>query len=118
MSTATFKERRDRVRHRFVATLESKIEDAYRALAHLPDTAPAASASVAKLYRSVHTIVGVGPTVGFPSTGQAARGVEDVLWEPYQNQRGLTADEIQLLKKRLHALREAVSRELQFFYSA
>jgi chemotaxis protein histidine kinase CheA len=83
----------------------------------LADGTPSAAASTAATYRTIHGLVGVGPTVGFPSTGQAARAVEDVLLEAYHRQRGLTADEILLLKKRLHSLREAASRELAFFYS-
>jgi chemotaxis protein histidine kinase CheA len=117
MSIATFRDRLDRVRQRFVATLDSKIEDVYAAMAHLPEATPEAAASVEKTYHSVHTIVGLGSTVGFPATGHAAREVEDVLRAPRQKKRGLTADEINLLKKRLHSLREAASRELEFFYS-
>jgi len=119
MNTATdaFADRLARVRHRFVSTLESKIEDAYASIASLGDAVPTAASAVGETYRSIHGVVGIGPTVGFPSTGRAAREVEDVLRVPYQNHRGLTGDEILLFKKRLHALREAASRELQSFYS-
>lgn len=104
------------MRYRFVSTLGSKIEDVYKALSDLSDIGSAKS--VGKTYHSIHSIVGLGPTVGFPSTGRAALAVEEVLRAPYHNKRGLTADEILLLKKRLHALREAASREMQFVYSA
>ncbi len=117
MSLTSFKDRLDRVRHRFVSTLESKIGDAYESLSSLADVTPAAATLVEETYRSIHSVVGVGPTVGFPVTSKAARGVEDVLRGPYEKQRGLTADEILLLKKQLHTLREAASRELQFFYA-
>lgn len=117
MSVSSFADRLARVRHRFVSTLESKIDDAYTSIARLADGTPSAPESIATTYRAIHGVVGVGPTVGFPSTGQAARAVEEVLREAHQRQRGLTADEIQLLKKRLHSLREAASRELEFFYS-
>ena len=50
-------------------------------------------------------------------SGRAARGVEEVLRGPYEKQRGLTADEVLLLKRQLHMLREAAPRELQFFYA-
>lgn len=116
MSLASFKDRLDRVRHRFVSTLESKIDDAYQSLSSLADVTPAAATSVEETYRSIHSVVGLGPTVGFPSITRAARGVEEVLRTPYEKQRGLTADEILVLKKQLHTLREAASRELQFFY--
>jgi len=117
MSLASFKDRLDRVRYRFVSTLESKIDDAYESLSSLADVTPAAATSVEETYRSIHSVVGLGPTVGFPSTTRAARGVEEVLRGPYEMQRGLSAAEILLLKKQLHMLREAASRELQFFYA-
>jgi len=117
MSVSTYRDRLDRVRFRFVSTLESKIDDAYAALSSLAAVTPSAAMSVEETYRSIHGVVGIGPTVGFPSTSNAARAVEQVLRGPYQTQRGLTADEVLLLKKQLHMLREAASRELRFFYS-
>lgn len=117
MSLTSFRDRLDRVRYRFVSTLESKIEDAYESISSLAEVKPSAAASVEETYRSIHSVVGLGPTVGFPSTTKAARSVEDVLRAPYEKQRGLTADEILLLKRQLHMLREAASRELQFFYA-
>ena len=68
-------------------------------------------------YRCVHGIVGVGPTVGFPASANAAHHVEDFLRPPQQQQRGLTADEILLLTKTLKVLREVAARELQSFHS-
>ncbi len=119
MSVNSFAERLARVRQRFVSTLDSKINDAYAALGSLANTgATTAVESVERTYREIHGIVGIGPTVGFPATSRAARGAEDVLRVPYQDGRGLTPDEILLLKKRLHALREAATRELELFYSA
>jgi chemotaxis protein histidine kinase CheA len=112
-----FAKRLERVRARFVSTLDSKINDAYAAITHLSEVAPAATDTVDETYRSIHSVVGVGPTVGFPSTGRAARGVEDVLREALRVRRGLNADEILLLKKRLHALREAATREMEMFYT-
>ena len=117
MSLVSFKDRLDRVRYRFVSTLESKIDDAYESISDLAEVAPSAATSVEQTYRSIHSVVGIGPTVGFPSTSKAARGVEEVLRGPYETQRGLSADEILLLKRQLHSLREAASRELQFFYA-
>ncbi len=119
MSVNSFAERLARVRQRFVSTLDSKINDAYAALGSLANTgATTAVELVERTYREIHGIVGIGPTVGFPATSRAARGAEDVLRVPYQDGRGLTPDEILLLKKRLHALREAATRELELFYSA
>jgi chemotaxis protein histidine kinase CheA len=100
-----------------VSTLEGKIDGAAAATAKLSDELPAASATVAETYRCMHSIVGIGPTVGFPSTGHAARQVEDVLRSSYRDRRGLTSDEILLFTQRLQALRDAGARELQSFYS-
>ncbi len=117
MSLISYKDRLDRVRYRFVSTLESKIDDAYDSMSSLADVTPAAATSVEQTYRSIHSVVGLGPTVGFPSIARAARRVEEVLRGPYERQRGLTAAEILLLKRQLRMLREAASRELQFFYA-
>jgi hypothetical protein len=118
MTVDDFADRLARVRHRFVSTLESKIDDAYTAIPNLLNGASTAAATVAESYRCMHGLVGIGPAVGFPGTGRAAREVEDVLRAPYQSGRGLTDEEILNFKKLLHALRETASRELQFFYAA
>jgi chemotaxis protein histidine kinase CheA len=117
MSVDPFTDRLARVRHRFVSTLEGKIDDAYAALAHLAEGAPGAPAAVAETYRSMHGIVGIGPTVGFPVTGRAAHDAEDVMRLAQQDKRGLNPAEIQSLKRRLHALQEAAGHELRSFYS-
>jgi chemotaxis protein histidine kinase CheA len=100
-----------------MSSLQGKIEEAYAATPSLSDAAPAAAPAVEAAYRCIHGILGIAPTVGFPGTGRAAHDVEDVLRVPQRDKRGLTADEIQALKKRLHALREAASGELQSFNS-
>jgi HPt (histidine-containing phosphotransfer) domain-containing protein len=117
MTPDPFTERLARVRQRFVSTLEGKIDDAYAALPKLTGDAPAAALVAGEAYRTMHGIVGVGPTVGFPATGRAARAVEDVLRQPQQDKRCLAADEIAVLEDRLAALREAVTRELQAFHA-
>jgi hypothetical protein len=117
MTVDPFADRLARVRHRFVSTLEGKIENAYEAISQLSAVTPQASATVSEAYRCMHGIVGVGPTVGFPSTGRAAREVENVLRSPHRDGRGLTSEEVSLFMKHLHALRAAATRELQFFQS-
>lgn len=117
MTTETFGDRIARVRHRFASTLEGKIEHAYAAVAKMSDQAAGAAVVVEETYRSIHGMVGIGPSVGFPATGQAARLVEDILRPRLQTSQGLTAEEMLALKKSLHALREAATRELQGFYS-
>lgn len=117
MTVDPFTERLARVRHRFVSTLEGKIEQTRASIPVLAATVPDAASAVAEAYRCIHGIVGVGSIVGFPNTGQAARGVEDVLRPPYRSRRGLTADEVSVLKASLQALRDAASRELHSLHS-
>ena len=117
MSVDPFTDRLARVRHRFASTLEGKIDDAYAAVVHLAEGEPGAAPAVAESYRSLHGIVGIGPTVGFPNTGRAAHEAEDVLRLAQQAKRGLNPAEIQSLKRRLHVLREAAELELRGFYS-
>jgi hypothetical protein len=117
MSVDLFMERLAKVRHRFVSGLESKIEGAYAAVPKLSGAAPAAVEAVDAAYRRLHGIVGVGPTVGFPATGQAARSAEHALMAAQHEKRGLAPEEIALLNKALLGLREAATRELQIYYS-
>jgi chemotaxis protein histidine kinase CheA len=63
----------------------------------------------------MHSIVGIGSTVGFPATGRAAHEVEDLLRAAQNEHRGLSDDEISKLRERLIALRAAVEREMQLF---
>jgi HPt (histidine-containing phosphotransfer) domain-containing protein len=100
-----------------MSSLAGKIEEASAATPNLSDAAPAAAPAVEAAYRSIHGILGIAPTVGFPATGRAARDVEDVLRLPQQDKRGLSGDEILAFTKYLHALREVASSELQSFHS-
>jgi chemotaxis protein histidine kinase CheA len=117
MTDDIFADRVAKVRLRFVATLEAKIEETAAALPKLGGVALAdtAVAAVAEAYRAMHAIVGIGRTVGFPDTGRAAHEVEDVLRPPYHAGRGLSDDEISHLKDTLQALRTIAARELQSF---
>jgi chemotaxis protein histidine kinase CheA len=116
MSVDVFADRLVRVRHRFVSSIEGKIDEACAAIQNLSDAVPVAAASVGDVYRSVHSIVGIGRTIGFPAIGRAARLVEDILRAAYCTGRGLTADEISLLTNSLNALREVAASELQSFH--
>jgi|SRR5581483_1076222 len=116
MSVDVFADRLSRVRQRFVSKVEDKIDDARVAIPNLSDTMPAAADSVGDVYRSMHSIVGIGQTIGFPAIGRAARLVEDVLRAAYCGKRALTADEISLLAIALNSLREVASSELQSFH--
>ncbi len=116
MTIDAFADRLARVRQRFVSTLQGKIENAAASIPQLADVASSgAAAAVGETYRCVHGIVGVGPTVGFPATGRAAREVENLLKDPYRNGRGLTGEEIDDLTKRLRALHDAAAGELHSF---
>ncbi len=117
MTEDIFADRVAKVRQRFVSTLEAKIDETCAALPKLGGGAPPAATAVAEAYRCMHGIVGIGRTVGFPDTGRAAHEVEDVLRSPYHAGRGLTADEISLLKNSLQALRAVAARELRSFHS-
>jgi len=118
MSVHIFTERLEWVRRRFVSNVEAKIDDARAAIPELSEVVPAAAVSLGNVYRSVHSIVGIGRTIGFPVIGRAARHVEDVLRAAYCDKRGLTVNEISQLTNSLNALREAASGELQSFHSA
>jgi hypothetical protein len=111
-----FTERLAIVRHRFVSTLESKIEDTYVALSAMSGEGVAAITATAETFRRVHGIVGIGPTVGFPSSGRSARLAENVLLPAYQAGRALKPDELQSFKNALSALQAAVQAELQQAY--
>ena len=116
MSLDIFADRLARVRRRFVSTLQGRIDDTSAAVDKLAAKAPAAASAVGEAYRCVHGIVGVGPMVGFPSTGRAAHDVEDVLRPAQNERRGLSEDEMLILRGRLEELRAAASREMQDFY--
>jgi chemotaxis protein histidine kinase CheA len=115
MTIDAFADRLAKVRDRFVSTLAAKIDNAGVALPDLTDSKPAAAGLVGEVYRCMHGLVGIGPTVGFPAAGAAAREAQNVLRAAYQDGRGLTAGEISLFTQRLSALREAASCELQSF---
>ena len=116
MSLDIFADRLARVRRRFVSTLQGRIDDTAAGVDKLGAKVPAAAMAVGEAYRCVHGIVGVGPTVGFPATGRAARDVEDVLRPAQNERRGLSEDEISVLRARLGELRDTAEREMQAFY--
>lgn len=116
MSSDIFADRLDRVRRRFVSTLQRRIDDTDAALDKLAAKAPVAAMAVGEAYRCVHGIVGVGPTVGFPATGRAAHDVENVLRPAQNERRGLSEREMTVLRTRLGELRAAAEREMQAFY--
>jgi chemotaxis protein histidine kinase CheA len=113
MAIDVFAERLAKVRHRFMSTLASKIEDTYTALPCLSGDGPDAAEGVAEVYRRIHNIVGVGPSVGFTATGSTARKVESILFLAQHARRGLNSNELTALKPMLHILRDTAQQELQ-----
>jgi hypothetical protein len=112
-----FLERLAIVRRRFAATLEAKISETVDALPHLAADGNATIEKLAGTYQRIHQIVGVGPTVGFVATGQAARNAEEILITPFKSKRGLTAEEAARLQTALDALQTAARSELQTIIS-
>lgn len=113
MFTDQFTERLARVRHRYVSTIESKIDDTYADLPRLVGDGPEVASTLEETYRRIHGIVGIGLTVGFAATGKAAKTVENVLLEPHRAARGLASNEVNALKQALDALRDTVQRDLR-----
>jgi chemotaxis protein histidine kinase CheA len=112
MAVDHYTERLAKVRHRFASTLAGKIKDTYVALPGLSGDGGEVLQTIGETYRRIHSIVGIGNAVGFPTTGRAARSVENVLLPAYSASRGLRAEEVTALKKELQVLRDAAQREL------
>ena len=104
------------VRHRFATTLESKITDAVISADRMSRDGDGVIKHVSESYRHLHGICGIGPTVGFTATGEAARAAEVALIQAYRESRGLTQAEVLSLKKALERLRVAAASELRLMY--
>jgi hypothetical protein len=104
------------VRHRFATTLESKIEDAVISASHMSQGDAGVNKRISESYRSLHGICGIGPTVGFCSTGEAAHIAEAALMPADRERRGLTEREVLNLKKALEHLRVVAASELKIMY--
>jgi hypothetical protein len=104
------------VRHRFATTLGSKIEDALISANQMSKGDAGVNKRIAESYRSLHGICGIGPTVGFCSTGEAAHFAEAALMPANRERRGLTEREVLNLKKALEHLRVVAASELRMMY--
>jgi hypothetical protein len=113
MSTDPFTERLASVRHRYVSTIEGKIDDTYADLPRLVGDGPEVTSALEETYRRIHGIIGIGLTVGFAATGKAAKTVENVLLEPHRAARGLGPNEVNALRKALDVLRDTVQGDLR-----
>jgi hypothetical protein len=116
MYTDQFEGRLAIVRHRFATTLESKITDVVSSTDRMSRNADGAIKNLSDSYRHLHSICGIGPTVGFATTGEAARAAEVVLMQAYRERRRLTETELLSLKKALGHLRVSAASELRLMY--
>ena len=113
MAEDEFAERLALVRKRFAAKLPARLDDIDASVPQLTGTAGDIGKSVYSTHRKVHDLCGIGPTLGFHSTGKAARSCERVLLQPSRDQRGLTEQELAQLKEGLAALRVTAMDEIQ-----
>lgn len=113
MEVDVFTERLARIRQRFAATLDGKIDDSFDALPALTSNDAAAIEALMVTHRKLHEMCGIAPSLGFAGTGKAAREAESVLREPAKSKRSLTAAEIASLTEKLDALRAAAHADLQ-----
>jgi hypothetical protein len=116
MHADQFEIRLARVRHRFATTLEGKIRDAVVSADHMTRGQAGVIKHVSASYRDLHSICGIGPSVGFAATGEAALAAEGALLQAHREQRGLTDREIICLKRALEHLRVAAASELRLMY--
>jgi chemotaxis protein histidine kinase CheA len=105
-----------RVRHRFATTLESKIQTAMVSADRMTHNDGSAFKYVTDSYRSLHSICGVGATVGFAATGDAAHDAEAALMQAYVEKRGLTEEEALGLRSALARLQDIAGSELRLMY--
>lgn len=104
------------VRHRFAATLESKITEITVSADRMSSSEDGAISELSETYRHLHNICGIGPTVGFGTTGEAARAAEEALLQAFRERRRLTEPELLDLKNAIDRLRVAAASELQLMY--
>jgi hypothetical protein len=116
MHADQFESRLAIVRHRFATTLESKITEVVVSTDRISRNKDGAIKDLSDSYRHLHNISGIGPTVGFGTTGEAARAAEGALMQAYRERRGLTEAEVLNLKKALGRLRVAAASELRLMY--
>jgi chemotaxis protein histidine kinase CheA len=100
------------IRDRFAGTLDGKIADSLAALSRLSEAGEQPENGMKGIYRQIHSICGVAPTVGFERTGEAARECEGVLLGPMRAGRQLSDDEVGILRRCLEALAETARLEL------
>ncbi|MGJ5180135.1 hypothetical protein ACQR16_21245 [Bradyrhizobium oligotrophicum] len=116
MTADQFEARLAKVRHRFATALESKITDTLVYADRMSRGEPSSLTLVSESYRHLHNICGIGPSVGFAATGEAARAAESALLRAMAEKRRPTDSEIMTLKEALAHLRSAAASELRMMY--
>jgi HPt (histidine-containing phosphotransfer) domain-containing protein len=104
-----FAERFAAVRERFTAKLGARIDEIEATLPALTDEG--AIETLARAHRRTHDLCGVGPTLGFVATGQAARQIEQALFIPLKAGRALWPDEVAIVTEGIARLRAAARAE-------
>jgi hypothetical protein len=113
MAVDEFAERLDGVRKRFAARLPARLDEIDASLPQLAGEGAGIGGLIYAAHRKVHDLCGIGPTLGFYSTGKAARVCERILLRPSREQRGLTERELALLKEGLVSLRSVAEDEMK-----
>jgi hypothetical protein len=113
MNETDFAARIGTIRARFATKFNSNIQKADAAMPHLAGDGSTAVDAVATAYRLFHEICGIGATIGFEGTGRAARRIDAILIGPFRARRGLSADELTKLTKRLACLRIVARTEMR-----
>jgi HPt (histidine-containing phosphotransfer) domain-containing protein len=116
MHAEQFETRLAKVRHLFATTLESKITDAVVSADQMSRSGDGITKHVSESYRLLHGICGIGPTVGFTATSEAAHAAEVALMPAHHESREPTQPEVLILKKALARLRVAATSELRLMY--
>ena len=111
-----FEARIARVRHRFASSLESKIQKTMSSAEHISRNEGDVTGYVSDSYRHLHNIYGIGPTVGFSATGEAAHEAETALMPAYLEKRARTEEEVLRLKEALVRLRDAAASEMKLLH--
>jgi chemotaxis protein histidine kinase CheA len=105
-----FAERLEKVRSRFGARLDARIEGIELVL---PQRDRYVGLDVlAQAHRHAHDLCGVGSTLGHAETGKVARSIEQLLLAAVQAQRALTDDEVPRVRERIVLLRSTAIAEM------
>jgi chemotaxis protein histidine kinase CheA len=111
MPSELFLERIAAVRRRFAARLDARIGEIESSVPRL--RREDSMEVLARVHRQAHDLCGVGPTMGFTATGQAARQIEQILLAALKNNRALTETEVARVTEGVVRLRTAAQSESQ-----